>query len=402
MSSSVVVDTKKKSKVTDKSKLQKNPGKFLFMFATVQNGGYVLYRLYISDLLHKRDEEVEFRNLLPWIKFKRGDLPNFCTMIPLKKYFYFIGEKATDVFRIKNLEFVERYAPHPIVSQLVTQVSPHMKSPKVAPLVFTANGNLYVISREYSYYKHCDFEMYSPNTNNWTTLKPKPHGVCGNVKSFLVRDEFVYFATTSVDYGGDGHSVLSYHFISDSWTLLTTSPVWDFVHNLRPAFDHPVVLVGEMVFGGFERNLTVGASPDSHLTPDTKEMFMRPSLAPDFHFWKAFSRRHDYVLSVAASHHMTALHTKDGQNVLCCVSYGTSFSYPEPVAFFTLLKIPGTVSRGPPKDEGMDDYAQWYYQLHPQKEFGTDSYFRSEFMHSILFRLPAKDYHGRLITCFTC
>lgn len=281
-------------------------------------------------------EEVNIRKLSHCLSFKRGDLPKFCTMISLKDYFYFVGQKAADVFRISKFL---------IDSPDLMRVNPPMQSPKVAPLVFTAHDNLYVISRQYSY-KHPDFEMYSPTTNTWTTLKPKPRGICGDLKSFTVMGEIVYFATTSVDYGGDGHSVLSYHLISNSWTLLSTSPVWDFAPSHRPAFDHPVVLVGEMVFGGFER--TVGASLDSHLTADTKEMFMRPSLAPDFHFWKVFSYRDDHVLS-GASHRMTHLHTVAGHNVLCCVSYGLSPSYGEPVAFFTLLKISGTVSRGPPR-----------------------------------------------------
>lgn len=80
-------------------------------------------------------------------------------------------------------------------------------------------------------------------------MKSKSHGVCGDLKSFLVMDERVYFATI-VNHGNDGRCVLSYDLITKSWIVLTTSLVWDLIYNLRPAFDPPIMLVGKIFFWG--------------------------------------------------------------------------------------------------------------------------------------------------------
>lgn len=149
-----------------------------------------------------------------------------------------------------------------------------------------------------------------------------------------------------------------------------------------------------MLFGGFQNNhiLSVAASPDSYLTDSTRSMFMRPSLAPDFDFWREFSLRHDFVFSCNASHcSMTALQTIDGRNVLCCVSYGLHPESHDPVALFSFFYIPGSCSPPTPTllETASDD--KHYYKTHVQKKFGIDSNFDSEFLHRKLFKLRITD-----------
>lgn len=57
---------------------------------------------------------------------------------------------------------------------------------------------------------------------------------------------------------------------------LSTSSARNVFHKLPPAFDPPIVFIGDMLFGGFENNLTIAGSPHSLLTDSTKPMFMQP------------------------------------------------------------------------------------------------------------------------------
>lgn len=398
-----------KNKLKKKHRLTMQGSSFLYVFASVQTGGYILYRFDFDQLSNDKQQQQQLLVVSPCLSFSPRDLPrDFCSLVPLGEYFYFLGQEADEFFRITKF-LIENLNPdeqNP-ASLFLEPVKSHLNHPKSYPLVFAANDNLYVISRYYSFTSF-DFEMYSPAHDSWTVLNPIPHGYHDDLNSFLVLGDTVFFTTTS---SGEDDSVLSFHLINKSWNVLSISPSLDFIHYLRPAFDPPVVLIGQMLFGelGYGIHLTVGASPHSKLTDDTKPMFMRPSLAPAPYF----SRQLSALVSplFGPSHCLTALQTFAHDNVLSCVSYGTRPGSDDFVLVFTFFKIPGTVSTAPPppppppeEKELMDDYASSLYcrQCPPQKESGTENYFDFEFMHRSLFKLPSRKLRGRLITCFTC
>lgn len=408
----------KLKKKHQKDRLTMQGSSFLYVFASVHTGGYILYRFDFDQLSNDNNDkqqqqllvssdDIQSTPLSPCLSFSPRDLPrDFCSLVPLGEYFYFVGQEPDEFFRITKF-VIENLNPHQQnpASLFLEPVKSHLNYPKSYPLVFAANDNLYVISRYYSFTSF-DFEMYSPAHDSWTVLSPIPHGYHDDLNSFLVLGDTVFFTTSS---DSDDSSVLSFHLINKSWNVLSISPSLDFIHYLRPAFHPPVVLIGQMLFGnlGFGSHLTVGASPHSKLTDDTKPMFMRPSLAPAPHF----SRQLSALVSpfFGPSHCITALQTFAHDNVLSCVSYGFHTGSEDFVLVFTFFKIPGTVSTAPPppppeEEELMDDYASSLYcrQCPPQKESGTESYFDSEFMHRRLFKLPSRKLRGRLITCFTC
>ncbi|KAL8112256.1 hypothetical protein AgCh_019814 [Apium graveolens] len=310
----------------------------------------------------------------------------------------------TEIFRIAKFRINNLYVHETnIASRFLEPIKTPMKSPKWRPLVFVAHHNLYVISPEFSF-NSIDFEMYSPIRNSWKTLKPKPSGggTIGFLRSCLVLEDTVYFTTYPMEKGAHDDSVLSYHLINGVWNILSTSTAQNVFHKLHPVFDPPIVLIGDMLFGGFENNLTVAAAPHCLLNDSTKAMFLRPSLAPHAHFWRDFSQRAHYVVPRAASHYMADFQTVGGHNVLCYISYGRHPQSDEPVALFSFFKIPGTCLSSPPQEDLADDYTLQYYKTHVQKMYGIDSFFDSEFLQRKFYKLRIDNLHDKLITCFSC
>lgn len=404
----------------------------LYLFATLRSSqaGYVLYKIPHNHLNNNNtnnqlvsDEFNEFTPLTPLVVFYPGDLPgNYCTLVPMGEYLYFVGEQPYDVYRIAKSD-IENLTPdeHNLGSNYLKPLGTPMNSPKYKPIVFVAKDNLYVISHfhhNFSLPENYRFEMYSPSTNLWTVLGYRPNGAYGPFKSHVVLDDTVYFATYALDEGDHDESVFSYNLTHRSWKLLSTTPVDGCYFNLHPAFEPPVLPIGDMLFGGFtffdiscnSLNYTVAASPHSSLKDsDSKSFFMRPTLAPQQNSCLESSRtRHYFDRRPGPSHYLTHLQTLNGKNVLSFVSYGYHPASGQTIALFNFFKIPGDTDRDPPvplveelKDAG---YTPYYAKQVVSESVVIKSYFKSEFMHRKLFQISTNELHvypGRLITCFS-
>ncbi|KAL6559337.1 hypothetical protein OROGR_004454 [Orobanche gracilis] len=394
------------------NRLQKPGSSSLYLFAHL-NTGYVLYKIKYNQLdntieqLILNDKEAEPKPLIPLITFYQCNLPsNFCSLVSLGDYLYFVGEQINDIFTVPKF-FIENLTPNEknCGSDFLMRLDPPMNSPKYKPIVFVAKDNLYVISICDHGSSH-DFEMYSPSTNSWTVLIYRPNGPYGPFKSHFVVDDTVFFATKALDAGDHDESVLFYNLTDQSWKHLSTSPLDG--DNLHPAFEPPVLPIGDMLFGGFSRPNplyfnSVVASPYSSLDdnsyPDAKYFFMRPTLAPQHKFCLEFDRRHHYVVpNLSASHYMTDMQTLGGENVLSCVSYGYHPTSGDTVVFFNFFKIPHDPLVSIEEDEPLDVFPSCCYGS------AVRSYFKSEFMHRKLFKISTNElfvYPGRLITCFS-
>lgn len=388
--------------------LSKAEGSLLYIFASIDDdGGYILYRIDIDHSCHEFNDNHD-ELLLPLLVFGPNALPiSFCTLVHMGHYLYFVGQKNSDVFKIpkkklKNLTPDENN----LGSEYLRTVQP-MKGPKKTPLVFVANHNLYVISWGYSIESH-EFEKYSPTDKSWKDLNPKPEGH-GHLKSHVVLDDIVYFATAY-------ETVLSFNLTEGHWSIVSTAPKYPRTYcDIHPAFDAPVEIVGNMIFGAFKLssdfNITVAASPHNHCDKSTRDRFMRPTLAPDHEFWTEFARRFEYIPNDKnhGSHHMTTLRTLDSQNVLCFVSYGSNSYSDKPLrnyALLTFYKILGghrktSVRVEEEVLEGGDRFC--YYSRQVEGENAVKSYFKSEFVHRKLLNIRTTNLrtNGKLITCFS-
>lgn len=355
---------------------------------------YALYRMDIAHLNNNNQHSSDnVKPLVPLLTFGPNHLPPNCTLVHLGDHLYFVGEAASHVFMIakhdiKNLRPDENRPP----SDHLLKVGPPMKGPKVSPHVFVAKGNLYVFSRALTY-----SEMYCPSTCEWTVLESKPYGV-GDLISHFVLDDKVYFGTecdtSVVEY------VLSFNLTGHPprWNIVSTSAPDETFNELRPAFRSPVLLIGDMLFGRDHQHI-VAASPYSSCNGATESSFMRPTLAASLDLLSHLHRRFD-ILELGPylfSDYYTALQTKSGQNVLCCITYGPSHSRDAAYAHFTFYKIPGGWCPEPFKTK---------YQLFAvQKEQSgcmLHNQFKSEFMHEKLFKMSTTKFStcGTAITCF--
>ena len=111
--------------------------------------------------------------------------------------------------------------------------------------------------------------MYSPSTKLWTELEYRPTGSYGAVKSHVVLDDNIYFATEPLDDGDYVENIFSYSLSHGSWKVLSTSHVNASFFVLHLAFESPVFPIGDLLFGEFSfydtslysMNYTVAASP---------------------------------------------------------------------------------------------------------------------------------------------
>ncbi|KAK1371208.1 hypothetical protein POM88_037300 [Heracleum sosnowskyi] len=378
-------------------------GGLLYMFVRLSypRGTYFLYR--IHDPLEHSDKVSEYWE--PLLVFHPDVLPaGFCALVHIGPFLYFVGEKPCDVFKIlkTNISYLVQRGCNS-GSKYLRPLKPRMQGPKKKPLVFVANDDLYVISRECCSNESHEFEVYSPLYDCWRNLSPGPKGY-GKLKSHVVLDDIVYFATApkiSTQYQTE--SVLSYNLTDGRWSVLSTSPENGIHRDLGPAFDPPVEIISDMIFGAFD--FTVAASPHTRYSEFVKDSFMRPTLAPDHDFYAEFNRGSDYIRDDeqhrSRIHDMTTLHTKDDQNILCCVSYGNKpFDY-RTYALFTFFKILGCIRSTTPEPleeevaRGGDDFCTYARQV----EAGNvvKNYFTSEFLHRKLVRVRCSE----LITCFS-
>ncbi|KAL1821952.1 hypothetical protein ACET3Z_016821 [Daucus carota] len=408
--------------VESKSELQKSASTpCLYMFAHLhpRRFGYVLYKIDYKHLLDSDSDSNSNINddegistplpLMPFLVFYSGDLPDrFCSLVHLGDYLYFLGEKQSDFFKIAKSD-IQHLVPseHNVGSDYLKRLEPPMNSHKHEPIVFVAKGNLYAISR----INHIDspFEMFSPSKNSWTILNPRPRGPYGPFKSHVLLGDNLYFATSPLDPDFFDHdeSIFSYNLTHNLWKLLTTS--------CRPAFEHPILPIANMLFGGFSlpfRGIqsTVAASPYTvlnHSDTDAKAMFMRPTLAPESNFWPEFFLRDNYAFPLCSpSYYMTDL---GHENVLCFISYGQHPRSADIMAFFTFFKIPGDFWSADPVLLGKESNDRWNFchyatQVDSDSKHAVKSYFKSEFMHRKLFKISTDELlvdYGRLITCFS-
>ncbi|KAK1365029.1 hypothetical protein POM88_040590 [Heracleum sosnowskyi] len=156
-----------------------------------------------------------------------------------------------------------------------------------------------------------------------------------------------------------------------------------------------------MLFGPDDQR-RVAASPYSSCKGATESSFMRPTLAPSLDFW-FYLRRRFYILDRDRfTDYFTALQTKSGQNVLCCITYGPSQSDydfpPAAYAHFTFYNIPG--GRCPVPLE--IDSGQYYAQQKEQSGCMLQNQFKSEFMHDKLSKISTTKFSisSTEITCF--
>lgn len=401
-----------------------NSGCSLYMFASLHYKacGYVLYKIdynHLSNNYYNEQQqqlkEVISTPLMPFLVFYPGDLPHhFCSLVHMGDYLYFVGQEQSDVFKIAKSKIKDLFpSEHNLGSNYLKRLEPPMNSRKYRPIVFVAKDNLYVISSSNSH----EFEMYSPTKNSWTVLNYRPSGPYGPFKSHVVLDDTVYFATSALDFGDHDESVFSYNVTHKLWKVLTTSPCIGFSPDLHPTFEHPILPIGNLLFGGFslpprDFKSTVAASPYTVLNDsdtDAKTFFMRPTLAPQPNFWHEFFIGDKYVFpSSSPSYYITDFCTLEGENVLCFVSYGNHPRSGDTMAFFNFFKITGDIcsARVPLGEESEDDPDFCYYarQVDSDSKHAVKSYFISEFMHCKLFKILTEDllvYRSRLITCFS-
>ncbi|KAK1353838.1 hypothetical protein POM88_052203 [Heracleum sosnowskyi] len=264
----------------------------LFMFIRTNNGRYVLYMI---DAIRLFREKIAKEPLLPLLFFKRRVLPDCqCAFAFIEPNFYVIGEERDEVctfnkYTILNLKPTEKRRG----SDFLVPQTP-MIWPKLEPLAFSYNDNLYVISKQGSPVpkQFNAFEFYSPLNGTWTDLWPKPMWQ-SSIKAYVIHQNMVYFSLTS-------QTIMSFNLKISKWSTVYDPYGQLYIHKDRfprysdpipSTFDSQIEVFGDTFFGGVgagDQHFDIFAS--QNFKPFEKP-FLRPTLNPTKDFCNALDTR---------------------------------------------------------------------------------------------------------------
>lgn len=340
------------------SKLRSDDNRFLFMFVrSSSDGRYLLYKVdllrYCFDSSSQSDDD-----LVPLVVFTLGALPNCeCAFAYLEPHFYIIGERKTDVFALDKSALVKLTPSENLRGKKYLKPIAHMLSEKFAPLAFTHENKLFVLSKacDPHYYKAPpltrDFEVLDDVHASWSDLGCKPLQNT-NVKSHLVIGSMVYFITAN-------HVVLSFNLRVLQWSTVYDpfGVCYRGKHKLSdlskyvtfPTFDTQVQVIGSTIFGGVyshgqEKHFDILAS---HCLEPSDKFFLRPAFyQKNYYFIHALNTIPCRIISKDSSKYVVTLGGEE--RLMCVVCYGShpSSSSADKLSNYcvlTFFKVPNDV-----------------------------------------------------------
>lgn len=328
---------------------------FLFVFLRRNDDRYIIYKIDALSIYYQLPA-VPDSQLLPLLVFRHGVLPDCsCAFAYIRPYFYIIGEKKNHVFTVNKDDLVKLTpSKNARGAHYVSPMTSHMSSDKSSPLAFAYQNNLYVISKSPTTlpkYKinFNEFEVYSPQTNSWTSLGSKPLRDC-HVHSHVVIGTMVYFTTST-------HVVMSFSLERAHWGTIYDPYGVTYLHKnispnsfkyvATPTFDQQILVIQNIILGSIhthgESCFRFSASPSK---PSAK-FFLRPPLNVEkpcvSNAISCCSCTLDNKVSPPCSSHVVAM--DESGEMMCGVCYSTvDISGGRDYVGLTFFKVPAGVT----------------------------------------------------------